>query len=148
MDKTIIAENLFTSGLNCAQAVVLAFKEEMGLDEDKLKKLSIAFGGGLGRQRLTCGAVSGMSMVLGTLLSDGVDKLSIYSIIQSACKEFKEQTGSIICAELLDGVTAKDTSPTPEERTTAYYKKRPCVELVKIATEITEKYLNKSGGIK
>ena len=147
MDRVLLAEQLFKTGLNCAQAVVLAFKDKMGVNEEDLKKLSIAFGGGLGRQRLTCGAVSGMCMVLGTLLSDGVDKLSIYTVIQSACKDFKEQTGSLICGELLDGVTAKDTNPTPESRTDAYYKKRPCVELVKLATEITEKYLNKSGGI-
>ena len=142
MDKGQLAVDNFKTGLNCAQAVVLAFQDELKLDPLTLKKLSISFGGGLGRQRLTCGAVSGMCMVLGTVLSDGVDKLYIYDIIQKACKEFKEQVGSLICAELLDGETAKSTNPKPEERTTEYYKKRPCAELCRLAAEITQKYLN------
>ena len=141
MDKGQIAVDNFKTGLNCAQAVVLAFKDEMGLDELTLKKLSIAFGGGLGRQRLTCGAVSGMCMVLGTLLSDGTDKLTIYDIVQKACADFKNEVGSIICADLLDGNILKDNSPKPEQRTEEYYKKRPCVELCRLASQITQKYL-------
>ena len=144
MDKGQIAVDNFKSGLNCAQAVVLAFAEELNIDSLTLKKLSIAFGGGLGRQRLTCGAVSGMCMVLGGLLSDGQDKLYIYDIIQKACQDFKEQVGSIICAELLDGETAKSTNPKPEDRTTEYYKKRPCAELCRLATQIAQKYLEQN----
>lgn len=143
MDKGQIAVDNFKTGLNCAQAVVLAFKDEMGLDELMLKKLSISFGGGLGRQRLTCGAVSGMCMVLGALLSDGTDKLAIYDIVQKACADFKKEVGSIICGELLDGASAKSLSPKPEERTEEYYKKRPCAELCRLATQIAQKYLNK-----
>ena len=143
MDKGQIAVDNFKSGLNCAQAVVLAFKDELKLDELTLKKASIAFGGGLGRQRLTCGAVSGMCMVLGMLLSNGTDKLSIYQIVQNACADFKKEVGSIICGELLDGNVLKDHSPKPEERTEEYYKKRPCAELCRLAGEITQKYLTK-----
>ena len=141
MTKGELAIENFKTGLNCAQSVVLAFKDEMGLGEEAIKKLSIGYGGGVGRQREVCGAVLGMTMVLSYLLSDGEDKLSIYSIIQSACKEFKEEVGSIICRELLDGETLKDKSAKPEDRTEAYYKKRPCAELCAIASRITEKYL-------
>lgn len=141
MDKGQLAIQNFKLGLNCCQAVALAFKEELGLDEQTIKKISIAFGGGLGRQRLTCGAVSGMCMVLGAKLSDGIDKLSIYKIVQDACAEFKEKVGSIICAELLDENSAINTLPQPEERTEKYYAKRPCADLCKIAAEITQKYL-------
>ena len=143
MDKGQIAVDNFKTGLNCAQAVVLAFKDELKLDELTLKKLSISFGGGLGRQRLTCGAVSGMCMVLGALLSDGADKLAIYEIVQKACADFKNEVGSIICADLLDGNILKDKSPKPEDRTDEYYKKRPCAELCRLAAEITQKYLSK-----
>ena len=142
MNKSEQAVQNFKSGLNCAQSVVLAFKDEMNMDEATLKKLSIGFGGGVGRQREVCGAVLGMTMVLSYLLSDGTDKLSIYSVIQSACKEFKEEVGSIVCRELLDGETLKDKSAVPEARTEAYYKKRPCAELCALAAKITEKYLN------
>ncbi len=143
MDKGRIAVDNFKSGLNCAQAVVLAFKDELKIDELTLKKMSIAFGGGLGRQRLTCGAVSGMCMVLGMILSNGTDKLSIYEVVQKACADFKTEVGSIICGELLDGVSAKNISPKPDERTEEYYKKRPCAELCRLAAEITQKYLTK-----
>ncbi len=143
MDKGQIAVDNFKSGLNCAQAVVLAFKDELKFDELTLKKMSIAFGGGLGRQRLTCGAVSGMCMVLGMLLSNGSDRLPIYDIVQKTCADFKSEVGSIICGELLDGNVTKDRSPKPEERTEEYYKKRPCAELCRLATEITQKYLTK-----
>ncbi len=121
MDKGEIAVQNFNSGLNCCQSVVLAFKDEIELSEDVLKKASISFGGGLGRQRLTCGAVSGMCMVIGFLKSDGVDKIKAYEYVQQACKLFKEQTGSIICSELLSD------------------KKIPCAELCRIASEIAQK---------
>ena len=141
MDKGELAVQNFKTGMNCCQAVVLAFKDELGLSELALRKLSIGFGGGLGRQRLTCGAVSGMCMVISYLKSDGVDKLSIYKIIQEACAEFKEFAGSLICAELLDAQDAKDTDYKPKERTAAYYKKRPCAEMCRIAALIAEKYI-------
>ncbi len=104
MTKGDLAKQNFLSGLNCSQAVALAFQSEMGLDEETIKKLSIGFGGGLARQRLTCGAVSGMAMVLSYLLSNGEDKLQIYKIIQDACADFKGELGTLICEELLNGV--------------------------------------------
>ena len=141
MTKGQLAKQNFNTGLNCAQAVVLAFKDEIGLTENQLEKLSIGFGGGLGRQRLTCGAVSGMCMVISYLKSDGKDKLAIYSLIQQACEEFKREVGSIICAELLEGKVKVETSPTPDARTEEYYKKRPCADLCEIAANIAAKYI-------
>lgn len=140
MAKGQLAVDNFKSGMNCAQAVLLAFKDEIKIPEDQLKKLIIGFGGGFGRQRLTCGAVSGMVAVLGLLKSDGQDKLAIYSIIQQASNDFIAELGTLSCAELLEGITS-DKNPNPEERTPEYYKKRPCAEICKIATEIAEKYL-------
>ena len=142
LDKGQIAKQLFLSGLNCAQSVVLAFKDELNIDALTLQKLSIGFGGGVGRQRQVCGAVLGMTMVLSYLKSDGVDKGSIYKVIQDACNEFKAQVGSIVCAELLDGETLKDNSFLPQERTQEYYKKRPCADICYLAGQITQKYLD------
>jgi C_GCAxxG_C_C family probable redox protein len=141
MTKGDIAVENFKTGMNCCQAVVLAFKDEINVSEDMLKKLSIGFGGGLGRQRLTCGAVSGMCMVISALKSDGADKLAVYSLIQQACAQFKEQTGSLICAELLDAQSASDTNPKPEDRTEAYYKKRPCSEMCRLAADIAHNFI-------
>ena len=84
-----------------------------------------------------------MCMVISALKSDGKDKLAAYSLIQDACKEFKEQTGSLICGELLNAQEASDTNPKPEERTEAYYKRRPCSEMCRLAAEIAQKYISR-----
>ena len=129
MDKGIKAVEYFKSGLNCCQSVVLAFKDEIGLSEDVLKKASIGFGGGLGRQRLTCGAVSGMCMVISFILSDGNDKLAIYPIIQLACNKFKEIAGFINCSELLNAQKL-DVDFT--------VKKLPCDQICYICAQIAQ----------
>lgn len=139
--KGEIAKKYFLQGFNCCQAVVLAFKDELKLPEEEIKKITIGFGGGLARQRLTCGAVSGMAMVLGALKSDGQDKAAAYAMIKNACDDFKAETGSIICAEMLSGEILKDKSTVPEARTPEYYKKRPCADLCYLAAEIAEKYV-------
>lgn len=141
MTKGEIAYKIFKDGKNCAQSVALAFKDEMNLPKETVEKLIIGFGGGFARQRLVCGAVSGMVMVISYLKSDGKDKLAIYEIIQKACAEVKEKLGSLICAELLDQSDAVKTSPTPDARTEEYYKKRPCADICAIVADITDKYI-------
>ncbi len=147
MERGEIAKQNFLTGKNCASSVALAFSDIINTDEITLARLSIGFGGGLARQRLTCGAVSAMAMILGGVLSDGQDRKYIYALIQRACEEFKKRSGgSLICGELLSGSAAVDTSPAPEKRTEEYYKKRPCAELIKTAAEITEKIIEREGG--
>jgi len=141
MTKGEIAKRNFLSGLNCSQAVALAFSEELKLGEDEIKKLIIGFGGGFARQRLICGAVSGMAFVIGGVLSDGNDKGRIYALIQSACEKFKAELGSIICGDLLEGKVKKDISPNPEERTEEYYKKRPCPDICALAADIADEII-------
>lgn len=148
MTKKELGENYFAAGYNCAQSVVLAFKDELNLDEETLKKISSAFGGGMGRMREVCGAVSGMFMVLGLKkgYSDPQDakyKGEYYALIQNLAGKFKAQNGSIICRELL-GLRERASDPAPEKRTEEYYKKRPCKLLVGDACEILDEYL-KSG---
>lgn len=140
--KGKIAREYFEQGYACSQAVALAFTKELNMSEDTVKKALIGFGGGFGRQRLVCGAVSGMTFVLGCLKSDGHDKKFIYKIIQDASSEIKERIGSLICSEILKGKVEVNTSAIPDERTSEYYKKRPCGEVVEIIADITQKYLN------
>lgn len=146
MSKGKVAKKIFLTGANCSQSVVLAFKDETGLSENQLKRLSIAYGGGFGRQRMVCGAVCGMTMILGYLLSDGEEKSFVYKIIQQASEEVKNAVGSLVCKDLLEGKVKVETSPEPEARTSEYYKKRPCTEIVEIVADITEKYLNRYKG--
>ncbi len=141
MTKGELAKEYFEKGLACSQAVALAFQKELNLSEEDIKKLTIGFGGGFGRQRLVCGAVCGLTMVLSYLLSDGQDKLAIYSIIQRACGEIKTEIGSLICSEILEGKVHVNTNPRPDDRTNEYYKKRPCGELVKFVADTVQKYL-------
>lgn len=129
------AEELFKSGCNCSQAVFAAFADELGLDEETAKKVALGLGGGVGRMREVCGTVTGASMVLG--MKYGPDKASAYAKIQDFCARFKAECGSIVCRELLAG-TGATQGGAPEARTEGYYKKRPCVELVKLAVKLIE----------
>ena len=133
MDRIQKTEALFTGGCNCAQAVFTAFADEFGMDEQFAKRLATGLGGGVGRMREVCGAVSAAALVIGMRL--GPDKMKAYPVIQDFCAKFKERCGSIICRDLLEG-TGATTGGTPESRTPEYYQKRPCVELVKIAAEL------------
>ena len=130
MDRVAKAEELFLGGCNCAQAVFAAFVDEFGMDEELAKRLATGLGGGVGRMREVCGAVSAAALVIGMRL--GPDKMKAYPVIQDFCAKFKEKCGSIVCRELLEG-TGVTTGGAPEARTPAYYQKRPCVELVKTA---------------
>jgi len=141
------AKAYFEEGYNCAQAVTLAFADEMGLEKDAAARMASSFGGGLGRLREVCGAVSGMSLATGALFgySDPkakAEKADHYALIQKLAGEFREQAGSIICRELLAGIN-NDTNPVPEARTASYYKKRPCGDLVALAAGILEAEINK-----
>jgi len=142
MTKKELAIEYFKQGYNCAQAVTMAYAQELGMDEKTLAKMSVGLGGGVGRMREVCGTVSGMAMVLG--LAKGTDdpssKNEVYPIVQAACERFKKENGSIVCRELLEGVPVT-TGGTAEPRTQEYYKKRPCAELVGMAAEIVEELL-------
>ncbi|MEA5001425.1 MAG: C-GCAxxG-C-C family protein [Endomicrobiaceae bacterium] len=145
MKKSWNARKLFEQGYNCAQAVFCAFCEDEGIDLKTGLKLSSSFGGGMGRLREVCGAVSGMFMAAGIKYGyDSVDdkqaKAAHYKLIQELAEKFKEQNGSIICRDLL-GLNKQKDGYVPEDRTKEYYKKRPCVELVECAAGILEEYI-------
>ena len=136
----------FKEGYNCSQCLILAFEDKLSIDLDTALSISSPFGGGMGRLREVCGSVSGMFMVFGFLNGynkpdDYEGKKQLYAHIQELGRRFEEANGSIVCRELL-GLDVKHQDSTPEKRTEEYYKKRPCAELVGIATEILETYLN------
>ena len=140
------AKAYFEQGYNCAQSVLLSFSDITGLDEKTSAMLSSGFGGGMGRMREVCGAVSGLFMAASLICgysdpSDFEGKKQTYAMIQQLAQGFREQNGSIICRELL-GLSKPEGTHIPEQRTAEYYKKRPCGELVKSAAEILEAYLN------
>lgn len=142
------AMELFKEGYNCSQSVFLAFEDQYDIDRKTALKLSSSFGGGMGRLREVCGAVSGMFMVAGLLYGyddakDYEGKTKHYERIQLLAKEFEKRNGSIVCRQLLGLGDGKD-SHIPEKRTDAYYQKRPCAELVGMAAAIMEQYIEEN----
>lgn len=149
MTRSETAKKYFTDGYNCAQAVVLAFSDLTDIDEKSLVMLASSFGGGMGRLREVCGAVSGAFAVLGLTLgysspTDKDKKAEHYANIQEFARRFSEKTGSIVCRELLSLSVSHDT-PVPEKRTAEYYKKRPCADLVELSAELLEEFLTEKG---
>jgi C_GCAxxG_C_C family probable redox protein len=140
------ARQLFEQGYNCAQSVFAAFCDETGMSLAQALRLSSSFEGGMGRLREVCGAVTAMFMIAGMKYGysgpdDDNAKAEHYSLIQSLANEFREQNGSIICRELLGLQEGANNDPVPEARTKAYYQSRPCADLVKCATKITDELL-------
>ena len=132
----------FEKGYNCAQSVFLAYCEEYGIDKETGLKISSSFGGGMGRLREVCGAVSAMFAIAGlkygyTSPNDDETKQKHYELIQNLANKFKAKHNTIICRELL-GEDISD-SPIPSKRTTEYYQERPCIEFIKTACELIER---------
>ncbi len=147
MTKREIGENYFKQGYNCAQAVAVTFADKLNMDNDTIAKMLSGFGGGFGRMREVCGAVSGMVFVLSALEgqfdpSDSNGKMETYKKVQNLMNEFKAKNGTYICRELLS-LPEGNSEPIPEKRTETYYKKRPCASLVGDACEILENYFNR-----
>lgn len=144
MDHKEKAAELFLSGSNCAQAVAVAFCDVTGLEPGFAARLSSSFGGGMGRMREVCGAVSGMLMVAGLLYGyedpgegDCVKKAH-YALVQQLAGQFREEVGSIVCREILKNPPS-DPNPTP--RTAEFYAKRPCARMVMTAAGILDAYI-------
>lgn len=150
MSRAENAKEYFLQGYACSQAVALVFADVCKVDESTLSKMTLPFGGGLGRLRLTCGAVSGMATVVGLVFSSAENspenKKQMYAIVQELCKRFQERNGSLICNDLLTGANLQVyVGGEAEARTAEYYKKRPCAEIVYSAVSIVEEYLKERG---
>lgn len=143
MDHSMYAAELFLKGYSCSQAITVAFADVTGLSPEFSAKMASSFGGGMGRLREVCGAVSGMFMVAGLLYGydtpdDDCAKKAHYALVQELATRFKEQAGSIVCREILKNPPS-DPNPTP--RTEEFYKVRPCARLVILAAQILDEYI-------
>ena len=138
------AVRFFTSGDNCAQSVLKAYCDLVGLTEEQAALVSVAFGGGIGRLRGNCGAFSAAIMVCGALDDgDGASaerRADVYARAQRMHAMFIERGGTINCAELLNRPPQPD-APTPDARTAEYYATRPCVGIVLAACGVIEDML-------
>lgn len=141
------AARLFREGYNCAQSVFVAYCDLTGLDVQTALRLSASFGGGMGRLREVCGAVSGALMVLGMLRApadptDQEAKALHYARVQELARRFRERNETIICRELLGEMAG--SGHVPEKRTEAYYKMRPCERFVYDGAELLEQLLKET----
>ena len=164
-----IATDYFKQGYNCSQSVAMTFADLYDIPVPLMARLSASYGGGIGRMRETCGSALGIFMLAGLEVVDVDDrpdanetftpddnpypsqelKRKNYEVVQRLAAEFRSQTGSIICKELLglnkkraDGTIPEiEIVATPEARTDEYYRKRPCIRMVETATRIYMNYL-------
>lgn len=137
----------FKSGYNCAQAVYMAYADLFGMDARTAAIIAAPMGAGIGRMREVCGTVSGAALIAGLAIpcdnpSDIASKTRCYALVQQVADRFRQENGSIICRELL-GVAPIKESPVPSPRTETYYKKRPCVELVRMSATFLGEELQK-----
>ena len=138
----------FMAGYGCCQSVVAAFADLYGVNEKTALRFGAGFGGGVGRLRMMCGAVSGIVMLVGldcgqTEGSDREGKSACYKVVQELLARSEQQNGSLICAEIL-GLKGHDKANCTYEaspRTAEYYKTRPCAAKVESAARIFADYL-------
>lgn len=136
----------FENGYSCSQAVLLAYADKYGISEATAAALSGSFGGGMGRLREVCGALSGGLMVLGleypyTNTTPKEHKNTNYAMVQKTALEFKAIMGSYICAELLSKKQMPE-QPIPDDRNDNYYALRPCTRCVAIAAKLVGEAIN------
>ncbi|MFZ4562981.1 MAG: C-GCAxxG-C-C family protein [Bacteroidales bacterium] len=145
MTKSESATLYFTESFNCSQAVLAAFGKDYGLSEDQCLKLGCAFGGGMARQQMTCGAVTGALMALGLAYGRGAnDQYSMtgttYLKAAELFKEFKKRNGSLVCRELLHGLDMNDPLDQKKIQDLELFQ-MVCVKYVLDAVEITEQLI-------
>ncbi len=130
----------FLGGYNCAQAMLIGFEDKLNMPIGEATRLAQPFGGGFSRLREVCGAVSGATIIIGIIFGnnqpkDYARKKFVYELTQKFAKRFEEVNGSYICRELL-GLQEKSSHPAPEQRSTKYYQKRPCADLVWVSAAL------------
>ena len=135
------AAQYFEQSVNCAQSVLIAYAEDLGLTKDQALSVAVGFGAGMGRAQEVCGAVSGAIMVLGLRSEfkqgDGRDKInSVYAQVRNFLEQFTKQKGTIKCRDLLPGC---DLSTEEGQK---YFKehnlRNNCREFVRLACELLD----------
>lgn len=126
------ATEKFKSGYNCCQAIICTYCDLVDISEEEAFRISEGFGGGMAGMGLTCGAVTGMYMVLslanskGDLQNPRETKMETYKLIQEATMKFENKNSSITCSELKGQTTGKPL--------------RSCVGCVEDAAAILDEY--------
>jgi C_GCAxxG_C_C family probable redox protein len=141
MNRSEHASELFLSGYNCAQSVVLSFADDLKFSKELAQKMAAGFGGGMGKQQETCGAVTGAIMVLGLLKGEEVNnndelKAAAYGGVKDLTRDFVAAYKTSQCRDLIDCDlnTPEGEAKFKEEK----IMENVCAPCVKKAVEILE----------
>lgn len=140
-ERDRMARAFFRDGYNCCQSVLLAYQDIIGLPEEEIARLSSGFGGGMGRLREVCGAMSAMTFISGVLkpaVNPGNldERTANYALVQKFAERFRAEQGSIVCREILQIRADQKEPPAPSIRTAEWYTKRPCERIIGAAARI------------
>ena len=135
------AKAYFAEGYNCSQAVFLAYADFYNLDPEIAAVVAAPLGGGVGRMREICGAVSGMALVTGLKYKAGdpkdkAAKMKNYAVVREVSKTFEEQFGSVVGRELLSRKKAEVAQNTEVGHIEPKQKGVTCAVLVETAARI------------
>jgi len=142
MTKTENAVNYFKNGFNCSQAVFASTAQDLGISEDDCLRIGAAFGGGMARRQMTCGAVTGALMAIGlkygrAFNDDPGKKAETYEKTLEFFSGFKKRNGSVNCRELLQGLDMNDPEDQKKIEELKLFQ-TSCSKYVKDAAEIVE----------
>ena len=148
-DRVQKAKENFLKGYNCAQSVLVAYADVLGMTEEQAAKFSSPFGAGFGRMREVCGTVSSMTMLLGYFEGNAdpgnqENKTRIYARERELIELFLQEQNSIVCREILGLEKGQEEPPAPSIRTLEYYESRPCLGCVETAARIIESEILKN----
>ncbi|MFO7656610.1 MAG: C-GCAxxG-C-C family protein [Bacteroidales bacterium] len=148
MKKQQQATNYFNNSFNCAQSVFTVFATDYGISENDSLKIACAFGGGMGRQQLTCGAVTGALMAIGLEYGKGIDdeetkKKETYQKTKEFLEAFIKLNGSVNCKVLLDGLDMQRPEDY-EKMVQMNIFNTKCKKYVEDATLIAERIINRN----
>jgi len=143
--KSEIAAARFLKGYNCAQSIVYAFSDDLGIDKNTGLKIATGFGAGMGRKQEVCGAVTGGIMVIGLKCGRGENDErramdEAYVKVRALMDRFSQKHGTFICRELVEGCGL-----TTDEGQKQYREKdvlhKTCIPCVITVVEILEDIL-------
>ena len=132
MERKELAVKFKHSGYNCAQAVLCAFADDVGMDQKTMFRVGEGLGLGMGCMDGTCGALNA-ACVLAGITKSTVDrerassKGATYRFTREMVKRFREKAGATACADL----KGRDTGVVM----------MACPDCVKTACELAEDVL-------
>ena len=147
MNQIENAVQTFEKGYNCAQSVLSAYCQDLGLDRETAIKLTAPFGGGIARTGEVCGAVSGAIMVLGLWcgiydVENPESEEKAYRITREFIKKFKEKNHTILCRNLI-GMDISTPEGIESAREEGVFKEM-CPDFIRDASEILEELMKSS----